>query len=90
MRRRAAWGSYTTVAVVGLALILAHIWIRLRVVSVGYALSNTRQLVHTLEEGQQELKVEWEAIIAPGRLTQSAGKRVGLSLPRSEQIIILP
>ena len=78
------------VAVVGLALILAHIWIRLRVVSVGYALSNTRQLVHTLEEGQQELKVEWEAIIAPGRLTQSAGKRVGLSLPRSEQIIILP
>ena len=90
MRRRAAWGSYTTVAVVGLALILAHIWIRLRVVSVGYALSNTRQLVHTLDEGQQELKVEWEAIIAPGRLTQSAGKRVGLSLPRSEQIIILP
>ena len=90
MRRRAAWGSYTTVAVVGLALILAHIWIRLRVVSVGYALSNTRQLVHTLEEGQQELKVEWEAIIAPGRLTQSAGKRVGLSLPRSEQIIVLP
>jgi hypothetical protein len=78
------------IAVVGLALILAHIWIRLRVVSVGYALSNTSQLVHTLEEGQQELKVEWEAIIAPGRLTQSAGKRVGLSLPRSEQIIILP
>ena len=90
MRRRAAWGSYTMIAVVGLALILAHIWIRLRVVSVGYALSNTRQLVHTLEEGQQELKVEWEAIIAPGRLTQSAGKRVGLSLPRSEQIITLP
>ena len=90
MRRRVAWGSYTMIAVVGLALILAHIWIRLRVVSVGYALSNTRQLVHTLEEGQQELKVEWEAIIAPGRLTQSAGKRVGLSLPRSEQIIILP
>ena len=90
MRRRVAWGSYIMIAVVGLTLILSHIWIRLRVVSVGYALANTRQLVRTLEEGQHELKVEWEAIIAPGRLTQSAGKRIGLSMPRSEQIIIMP
>ena len=90
MRRGVAWGSYTMIAVVGLTLILTHIWIRLRVISVGYALANTRQLVHTLEEGQQELKVEWEAIIAPGRLTQSAGKRIGLFMPRPAQIIILP
>ena len=90
MRRGTVWGHYTMIAAVGLTLILTHVWIRLRVVSVGYALANTRQLVHTLEEEQQAFKVEWEALTAPGRLTQSAGKRIGLHMPRSEQIIILP
>jgi len=90
MRSGAVWGRYILISAVGLTLILTHVWIRLRVVSVGYALANMRQLVHTLEEEQQALKVEWEAITAPGRLTQSAGKRIGLHMPRSEQIIILP
>ena len=85
-----SWSQYGLIAIVGLILVLSHIWIRLRVVSVGYALADTRQLVHALEEEQRTLTVEWEAVTAPSNLSQFADSRLGLRLPRPEQIIVLP
>lgn len=84
------WSKYGVLAAVGLALVLSHIWIRLQVVSVGYALADTRQLINALKEEQRTLTVEWEMVTAPGRLSQLAGDRLGLSLPRPEQIVVLP
>lgn len=84
------WSKYGVLAAVGLALVLSHIWIRLQVVSVGYALADTRQLINALKEEQRTLTVEWETVTAPGRLSQLAGDRLGLSLPRPEQIVVLP
>ncbi len=84
------WGKYGVLAAVGLALVLSHIWIRLQVVSAGYALADTRQLINALKEEQYVLTVEWEAVTAPTRLSQLAGDRLGLYLPRPEQIIVLP
>ena len=90
MGKLLAWGKYGGVVAVGLALILCHIWIRLQVVSVGYALSETRQLIRTLEEEHQALTVEWEAVTTPNRLAQLAANRLGLHTPRPEQTIVLP
>jgi len=90
MRRAGSWGRYTVLALVGLLLALAQVWTRLQVVAVGYALSNTRQLLHSLAGERQALEVEWRALTAPGRLADQATKRLGLSAPHPEQVIQLP
>ena len=84
------WGTYGVLAAVGLALVLSHLWIRLQVVSTGYALADTRQLINALQEEHHALTIEWEAATAPSRLSQLAGDRLGLAVPRPEQIVILP
>ena len=84
------WGKYGVLAVVGLALVLSHLWIRLRVDATGYALGDTRQILTALQEEHHALTVEWEAATAPSRLSQLAGDRLGLAVPRPEQIVILP
>ncbi len=90
MWRLSGWGKYGVLAAVGLALVLSHLWIRLQVVSAGYALADTRQLINALQEDHHALTIEWEAALAPSHLSQLAGDRLGLSVPRPEQIIILP
>ncbi|TMA61079.1 MAG: hypothetical protein E6J80_01145 [Deltaproteobacteria bacterium] len=90
MRQASSWKGYTLLALVGLVLALAQVWIRLQVVALGYALSNTRQLVHTLEGERQALEVEWSARIAPSRLADQATRRLGLGAPQPDQVIRLP
>ena len=83
------WGRYGLAAFFGLALLVTHVWIRHRVVSVGYALSDTRQLVRTLQEERYALVVEWESVTAPSQLSRLANRRLGLPMPRPDQIVIL-
>ncbi|MEW6301432.1 MAG: hypothetical protein AB1671_27480 [Thermodesulfobacteriota bacterium] len=90
MQRSRRWVQYVALAAVGLALALAQVWIRLQVVAVGYALSNTRQLVAALEGERQALEVEWRALTAPARLADLAAQRLGLAAPRPEQVIRMP
>lgn len=90
MRKLPGWGKYGVLTAVGLALVLSHLWIRLQVVSTGYALADTRQLISALQEEHHALTIEWEAATAPSHLSRLAGDRLGLSVPRPEQTIILP
>lgn len=90
MWKLSGWGKYGVLVIIGLALVLSHLWIRLQVVSTGYALADTRQLISVLQEEHHALTIEWEAATAPSHLSQLAGDRLGLSVPRPEQIVILP
>ena len=90
MRQLSGWGKYGVFAAVGLVLVLSHLWIRLQVVATGYALGDTRQLITALQEEHHALTIEWEAATAPNHLSQLAGDRLGLAVPRPEQIVILP
>lgn len=90
MDRAGRWGGYMLLALVGLVLALAQVWTRLQIVAVGYALSNTRQLLHTLEGERQALEGEWRARTAPGRLGEQARQRLHLDVPLPEQVIRLP
>jgi hypothetical protein len=85
-----SWRGYAALALVGLFLALAQVWIRLQVVAVGYALSNARQLVHTLQGERQELKAQWSALLTPGHLGEQAAQRLGLNPPQPEQVIRKP
>jgi hypothetical protein len=90
MPRSRPWGKYAVLALFGLSLALAHVWIRLQVLAVGYKLSNTRQLIHSLEGERQALKMQWSALTAPGRLAVQAARRLGMSAPQPEQVVRVP
>ena len=83
------------VAVAFLALCLVvvallHVWLRLQVVQMGYALSTTSKLQNQLEQESRELKVELATLTSPERLEAMARKRLGLVPPEKGQVIVLP
>ncbi len=90
MLRSASWTWYVVVALVGLILALGQVWIRLQVVAVGYKLSNTRQLVHSLQGERQALRMQWSALTAPARLAAQAEQRLGMSAPEPAQVVRVP
>jgi hypothetical protein len=81
------WKKVVWLALIGLMLAVAQVWTRLQVVAVGYALSNTRQLLRTLEGQRQMLEGEWRTKTSPARLADQATQRLGLNAPQAGQVI---
>ncbi len=69
---------------------LGHVWLRLKVVDLGYRLSLTRQVVDKLEQEQHALSVEAATLSAPGRLEEVARSRFGMTRPQKGQEAVLP
>ena len=70
--------------------ILAHVWLRLQVVNVGYELSTTSKLQNQLEQENRELKVELATLTSPERLEATVRSRLGMVEPATGQVVILP
>lgn len=81
------WKKTMLLALLGLILAIAQVWTRLQVVAVGYALSNTRQLLRTLEGQRQMLEGDWRTKTSPARLADQATQRLGLSAPQVGQVV---
>jgi len=88
IRALAAWIGIFVLA--GVIVALAWVWVRLRVVEVGYRLSATRQLVERLEQEGQELAASAATADTPGRLETEAQLRLGLQRPDRGQDAVLP
>jgi len=71
-------------------VVLLHVWLRLQVVRMGYALSTTSKLESQLEQERRELTVELATLTSPDRLEAMARKRLGLVAPEKGQVIVLP
>ncbi len=71
-------------------VVLLHVWLRLQVVRLGYALSTTSKLQSQLEQERRELTVELATLTSPDRLEAMARKRLGLVAPEKGQVIVLP
>lgn len=87
MRGKRLWKQVAVLLVIGLILAGAQVWVRLQIIAVGYAISEARQLVQTLEGQRQVLEGEWKKKIAPPVLTEQAAQRSGLSAPVSGQMV---
>ncbi len=72
------------------SLALAHVWLRLQVVHLGYVLSTTSKLQGQLEQENRELKLELATLTSPDRLEELARSRLGLREPEQGQVVILP
>jgi cell division protein FtsL len=72
------------------AIAVGHVWLRLKVVDLGYRLSATRQVIEKLEQEEHELTVEAATLDAPGRLEEIARTRLGMVRPEKGQEAVLP
>jgi cell division protein FtsL len=87
-RQRFLIAGLSALALIG--VVLVHVWLRLQVVQMGYALSTISKLQGRLEQENRELKVELATLTSPERLEALARTRLGLVTPDKGQIIVLP
>lgn len=74
----------------GVAIALAHVWLRLEVTALGYALSSTHQVIQKLESEGHELTAEVARLDAPDRLEEAARVRLGMVHAQRDQEALLP
>ena len=75
---------------VGVVIALLHVWLRLKVTDLGYALSTTHQVIQKLESEQQELTAEVTRLDTPDRLEEAARVRLGMIHAQRGQEAVLP
>jgi cell division protein FtsL len=74
----------------GVVIALGRVWLRLKVVDLGYRLVTTRQLIEKLQQEQHGLTVDAATLDAPGRLEEVARVRLGMTHPEKGQEAVLP
>ena len=74
----------------GVTIGVGHVWLRLKVVDLGYRLSATRQVIEKLEQEGHELTLEAATLDAPSRLEEVARTRLGMTRPEKGQEAVLP
>lgn len=67
-----------------------HVWLRIRVLELGYDRSATRSIIQKLEMEGQRLKAEVETLESPGRLEKVAVARLDMVRPGPAQQAVLP
>jgi cell division protein FtsL len=88
LRALIAWlGVFVALSVV---VALGHVWVRLKVVDMGYRLVTTRQLIEKIRQEQHELTIEVARLDAPRRLAEVARGRLGMTRPEKGQEAVLP
>lgn len=72
------------------AIALGHVWLRLKVVDVGYRLVATHRVIQRLEQEGHELTVEAATLGASSRLEEIARTRLGMARPGKGEEALLP
>lgn len=67
-----------------------HVWLRIRVLELGYDRSATRSVIQKLEMEGQRLTAEVETLESPGRLEKVAIARLDMVRPGPAQQAVLP
>jgi cell division protein FtsL len=87
--RRLRVGRAVSAALVLLACGLAHVWVRLQVTELGYALNTAGEIVTRLEREQRELETELAMLTAPQHLADEARRRLDMREPEPGQVVVL-
>jgi len=87
---RALVGWLAVFVAVGVLIALVHVWLRLKVVDLGYRLGTTRQVVERLKQEGDELTLEAAALTNPIRLDEAARAHLGMMRPEKGQEAVLP
>ncbi len=80
-------GTSVAVSVPVVMAALFYVWTNVTTVRLGYELSEAAKLHRELSEENRGLRVEVSALKAPDRLQRLAKQDLGLSPPKTEQVI---
>ena len=83
-------GVWIVLMSVFLAELLFYTWCRVQNVRIGYEISNASAQYQKLTTMQNNLKIELAHLKSPERISRIAQDQLGLIMPSSKQIIILP
>ncbi len=82
-RRRAGW---LVGAIAGAVLLaLAHTWIRLRALDLGYRIADETRQLEELKQGERRLQIEVAFLKSPARLEREA-HRLGMRAPDAGEV----
>lgn len=81
---------WITLLCVFIAELLIYTWARVQCVRVGYEISALTQEQQRLTELQANLKVELARLRSPQRIIPIAQEKLGLTLPTSKQMMLMP
>jgi cell division protein FtsL len=70
--------------------LLVYTWVRVQWFQLGYEISNLTKEQQHLNELQANLKVELARLRAPQRIIRIAQEKLGLTLPASNQMKVMP
>ena len=87
VRRRAV--ALLAVTVFFTTAALAHVWVRLQVVRLGYQISAETEREKRLQQAHRKLQVERALLRNPERLQRLARERLNLTLPAPGAIQVL-
>lgn len=76
-------------AAVGIVFSLIYVWIRVRVIQLGYEVSRIRKEVSVLKEEKSKLEADVASLKVPSRLESIAQERFGMRLPLSNEIVFV-
>jgi cell division protein FtsL len=84
--------AFWLVALVLLCVLIGfgYVWLRIRVLELGYDRSATRSIIKKLEMEGQRLTAEVETLESPGRLEKVALARLEMVRPSPAQQAVLP
>lgn len=81
---------WISIMVIFISELLLYTWCRVQSVQLGYAISQLTQTHHKRITMQNNLKIEFARLKSPNRIVIIATNRLGLIMPTSKQIIIIP
>ena len=68
---------------------LFYVWSRLQVINLEYGISSLEGRLRTLQQESRGLQVEAASLRSPQRIAQVAQQKLGLHLPKPEQVITI-
>ena len=87
---RRGWVVFLVAVTVALtAAAVAHVWVRLRVIHLGYQISRASVEEQQLVEQNKRLKIEAAVLRQPGRIEQIARERLGMQRPDPGHIHVI-
>ena len=72
-----------------LAVALFYVWSRLQVTNLEYSISSFEGRLRNLQQESRSLQVEVASLRSPQRIEQVAQQKLGLHLPKPEQVITI-
>jgi cell division protein FtsL len=83
-------GLWTVLMAVFITELLVSTWCRVQCTQIGYEINRAAELRQKQVTLQNNLKIELARLKSPERIAGIAQRQLGLTIPKPEQVVVLP